>query len=98
MFLEDHLATAYDYQVPVNAHKLACVFFVMALGYMFDLDREPCESLQLRSLIPDDARGDRLFALGKTCLSAVSMEHACPATVQAIHLCGTYLLNGDGKL
>jgi hypothetical protein len=32
-------------------------------------------------------------------LNAIGLEHASPATVQALHLCGTYTLNdksGDG--
>lgn len=44
MFDDDHLVLAYDINTPPNAHKLACVFLVMALGVMFDLNRQPCRS------------------------------------------------------
>ena len=44
-FDTDHLANAYDKDSPPNAHKIACVFLVMAIGVMFDLNREPCECL-----------------------------------------------------
>lgn len=44
MFEEDHLLKAYDTESKPNPHKLACVFLVMALGAMFDLNRQPCES------------------------------------------------------
>ena len=47
MFDDDHLVFAYDINTPPNAHKLACVFLVMALGVMFDLNRQPCRSLLL---------------------------------------------------
>ena len=43
MFDSDHLLNAYDTEAPANAHKLACVFLVMAIGVMFDLSRPPCE-------------------------------------------------------
>jgi hypothetical protein len=42
MFDGDHLLNAYDSETPINAHKIACVFFVMAIGVMFDLNRDPC--------------------------------------------------------
>lgn len=42
MFQSDHLAHAYDLEAQPNAHKLACVFLVMAIGVMFDLHRPPC--------------------------------------------------------
>jgi len=44
MFDDDHLVHAYDPNAPPNAHKLACVFLVMAIGVMFDLQRPPCTS------------------------------------------------------
>ena len=98
MLIQDHLSSAYDPNTPVGPHRLACVFFIMALGCMFDLDRQPCESSHLfqGALSVDDSRGKQLFDLGKACLSAVGLEHACPASIQAIHLCGTFLLNGTG--
>jgi hypothetical protein len=43
MFDGDHLLNAYDTASPPNAHKIACVFLVMAVGVMFDLNRGPCE-------------------------------------------------------
>jgi len=42
MFDDDHLLHAYDNTSAPNAHKLACVFLVMAIGVMFDLQRPPC--------------------------------------------------------
>jgi hypothetical protein len=94
MFDDDHLVLAYDIHTPPNAHKLACVFLVMALGVMFDLNRQPCEStLVVQAKQAVDPRGERLFLLGRACLSAVGFEHSSPATVQALHLCGTYILN-----
>lgn len=44
-FDTDHLANAYDKDSPPKAHKIACVFLVMAIAVMFDLNREPCEHL-----------------------------------------------------
>lgn len=44
-------------------------------------------------LIVVDPRGERLFLLGRACLSAVGFEHSSPATVQALLLCGTFILN-----
>ncbi|WVQ75829.1 hypothetical protein IAR50_005462 [Cryptococcus sp. DSM 104548] len=82
MFENDHILNAYDTASPVNAHKLACVFLVMALGVMYDLHRPPF-----------DPRGEQLFSLGRACISTVGIEHASPATVQALHLMGTYILN-----
>lgn len=99
MFESDHLVNAYDHDVPGNAHKIACVFLVMALGAMFDLNRETCASHGLGfdlSLTSDDPRGEQLFALGRACIGSVGLEHASPATVQALHLCGTYMLNDKG--
>lgn len=43
MFDTDHLPNAYDKDAPANAHKIACVFLVMAIGVMFDLNRKPCK-------------------------------------------------------
>ncbi|ODN79453.1 hypothetical protein L202_03431 [Cryptococcus amylolentus CBS 6039] len=82
MFENDHILNAYDTVSPVNAHKLACVFLVMALGVMYDLHRPPF-----------DPRGEQLFSLGRACISTVGIEHASPATVQALLLMGTYILN-----
>lgn len=99
MFESDHLTQAYDMESTPSAHKLACVFLVMAVGVMFDLHRPPCQSTPLhRSCqcpadIVVDPQGERLFLLGRACLSAVGLEHSSPATVQALHLCGTYILN-----
>ncbi|WVN87270.1 uncharacterized protein L203_102447 [Cryptococcus depauperatus CBS 7841] len=82
MFENDHVLSAYDTESSPNAHKLACVFFVMALGAMYDLNRPPFHP-----------RGEQLFLLGRACISTVGIEQASPATVQAIHLMGTYILN-----
>ncbi|WVQ91888.1 hypothetical protein IAS59_005693 [Cryptococcus gattii] len=82
MFENDHILNAYDTESPPNAHKLACVFLVMALGSMFDLNRPPFHS-----------RGEQLFILGRACISVAGIEQASPATVQAMHLMGTYILN-----
>ena len=41
----------------------------------------------------DDPRGETLFHLGRACITAVGLEHASPATVQALLMCGTYFLN-----
>jgi len=104
MFDNDHLTKAYDTGTTPSAHGLACVFLVMALGVMFDLNREPCMPHSLLAGVciliwnKVDARGEELFALGQACLGAVGMEHACPATVQALHLCGTYILNDKREL
>lgn len=38
-------------------------------------------------------RGEQLFMLGRACISVVGIEQASPATVQAMHLMGTYILN-----
>jgi hypothetical protein len=103
MFDNDHLVTAYDLETGANAHKIACVFLIMAIGVMFDLNRQPCESANISPCLPtdfgfaDDRRGDELFAMGRACLNAVGLEHASPATVQALHLCGTYMMNGRRK-
>lgn len=93
MFDDDHLVHAYDTTSAPNAHKLACVFLVMAIGVMFDLQRPPCTSLLCSQLTIVDPRGERLFLLGRACLSAVGFEHSSPATVQALLLCGTFILN-----
>nr|XP_018265258.1 transcriptional regulatory protein [Kwoniella dejecticola CBS 10117]OBR87416.1 transcriptional regulatory protein [Kwoniella dejecticola CBS 10117] len=82
MFGNDHLVNAYDSTITPNAHKMACVFFVMAIGAMFDLNRQPFHP-----------RGDQLFQLGRSCINARGLENASPATIQALHLMGTYILN-----
>ncbi|WVQ79861.1 hypothetical protein IAT38_001961 [Cryptococcus sp. DSM 104549] len=82
MFENDHVLNAYDTASPANAHKLACVFLVMALGAMFDLNRPPFHP-----------RGEQLFLFGRACISTLGIEHASPATVQAMHLMGSYILN-----
>ncbi|WVF69574.1 hypothetical protein IAT40_004352 [Kwoniella sp. CBS 6097] len=82
MFESDHVLSAYDLQVPPNPHKLACVFLLMGIGAMFDLNRPPFHP-----------RGDQLFRLGQACISSTGIEHASPATVQAFHLMGTFILN-----
>jgi hypothetical protein len=97
MFDDDHLLHAYDTTSAPNAHKLACVFLVMAIGVMFDLQRQPCTSIRTSVLIVVDPRGERLFLLGRACLSAVGFEHSSPATVQALLLCGTFILNDKRK-
>ena len=43
LFETDFLLHVYKLDEPVDAHKLACVFLVMALGVMFDLTGPPCE-------------------------------------------------------
>lgn len=77
MFDSDHLMNAYDTESPANAHKLACVFFIMAIGVMFDLNRQPCEcdySLSQRLLLGDRysiTRLDKLSVLKSfVCLRA----------------------------
>ncbi|WVR09794.1 hypothetical protein IAU60_006870 [Kwoniella sp. DSM 27419] len=82
MFQTDHVMSAYDTESPPNAHKLACVFLVMAIGAMFDLNRQPFHP-----------RGEQLFRLGRACIGTSGIEHCSPATVQALHLMGTYILN-----
>ncbi|WWD21698.1 hypothetical protein CI109_106184 [Kwoniella shandongensis] len=82
MFENDHTLNAYDTESPPNPHKLACVFLIMAIGSMFDLNRPPFHP-----------RGEQLFLLGRACISTLGIEHASPATVQALHLMGTYILN-----
>ncbi|WRT64573.1 uncharacterized protein IL334_001505 [Kwoniella shivajii] len=82
MFENDHVMNAYDTEASPNAHKIACVFLVMALGAMFDLNRPPFHH-----------RGEQLFRIGRTCISIVGLENSSPATVQALHLMGTYILN-----
>jgi hypothetical protein len=83
MFDTDHYENAYNSPRP-HAHKLACVFFMLALGYKFDLRRRPW-----------DPEARRHFLHGRFALSLVSLEHATPATVQAIHLMASFILN-DG--
>jgi hypothetical protein len=83
MFERDHYENAYNSPRP-HAHKLACVFFMLALGYKFDLRKRPW-----------DPEARRHFLHGRFALSLVGLEHATPATVQAFHLMGTFVLN-DG--
>ena len=46
IFDNDYLPSVYQSSEPPNAHKLAVVYLVMALGVMFDLERrEPCEQI-----------------------------------------------------
>jgi hypothetical protein len=59
MFDDDHLVLAYDIHTPPNAHKLACVFLVMALGVMFDLNRQPCKSIIVIQADKQSTRGER---------------------------------------
>nr|XP_019008279.1 transcriptional regulatory protein [Kwoniella pini CBS 10737]OCF47060.1 transcriptional regulatory protein [Kwoniella pini CBS 10737] len=82
MFDNDHLVTSYDTETSPNAHKMACVFLVMAIGAMFDLNRPPFHP-----------RGEHLFRLGRSCINVIGLEHSSPATIQALHLMGTYILN-----
>ncbi|BEI81882.1 hypothetical protein CcaverHIS002_0210420 [Cutaneotrichosporon cavernicola] len=82
LFERDYLLNAYDVSVRPHPHKLAAVFFLMAVGVMFDLTREPW-----------DDRGAQLFFCGRACLGLVGLENASPATVLALHLMGTYILN-----
>jgi hypothetical protein len=42
IFDNDYLLNAYDSETVPNPHKLACIFLIMALGVMFDLNRMPC--------------------------------------------------------
>jgi hypothetical protein len=39
--------------------KLACVFLVMALGVMFDLNRQPCKSIIVIQADKQSTRGER---------------------------------------
>jgi hypothetical protein len=82
LFERDYLLNAYDVSVRPHPHKLAAVFFLMAVGVMFDLTREPW-----------DDRAAQLFFCGRACLGLVGLENASPATVLALHLMGTYILN-----
>ncbi|ODO07401.1 hypothetical protein L198_00980 [Cryptococcus wingfieldii CBS 7118] len=82
MFENDHILNAYDTESPVNAHKLACVFLVMALGASYDLNR-----------VPYHPRSEVLYLLGRACISTSGTQQASPATVQALHLMGTYILD-----
>lgn len=82
MFEQDHLANAYDTNVRPHPHKLACVFFAFAIGVMFDLQRDAW-----------DERAAQFFFFGRACLGLVGLEHASPATVLALHLMGTYIMN-----
>ena len=97
MFDQDHLANAYENDAVPHAHKLACVFLIMAVGALFDLNRGPCEHRRLRLTTSDqqavNPRAEKLYDLGRECLGCVGLEHASPATVQALCLCGAYLLN-----
>lgn len=81
-FENDHWFHAYERSYKPHAHKLACVFLMMAVGSMMDLKRQPWHP-----------RSERLFLLGRACLGLVGLENASPATVQALHLMGTYILN-----
>ncbi|KAL1413451.1 hypothetical protein Q8F55_001218 [Vanrija albida] len=81
-FSNDHWFHAYERSHKAHPHKLACVFLMMAVGSMMDLRAQPWHP-----------RSERLFLLGRACLSLVGLEHASPATVQALHLMGTYILN-----
>lgn len=83
MFEQDHFPSTYHSLRP-HPHKLACVFFMLALGDMFDLRKRPW-----------DGEAKRLFLHGRFALSLIGLENATPATVQAIHLMGTFILN-DG--
>lgn len=82
LFERGYLLNAYDVSVRPHPHKLAAVFFLMAVGVMFDLTREPW-----------DDRAAQLFFCGRACLGLVGLENASPATVLALHLMGTYILN-----
>ncbi|KAK4683662.1 hypothetical protein P7C73_g6572, partial [Tremellales sp. Uapishka_1] len=53
MFDQDHLMNAYDIASPANPHKLACVFLVMAIGVMFDLNRVPFKQSLPETLLPN---------------------------------------------
>lgn len=57
----------------------------MALGVMFDLNRPPFHP-----------RGRELFLLGRECLERTH-EKASVATVQALTMVGTYVLNDNGE-
>ena len=49
MFDHDHLACAYNETMTPHAHKLACVFLVLATGVLFDLNRQPCKGTPART-------------------------------------------------
>ncbi|CAK9785666.1 hypothetical protein CC85DRAFT_288374 [Cutaneotrichosporon oleaginosum] len=82
LFERDYLLNAYDASVRPHPHKLAATFFLMAVGVLFDLSRNPW-----------DDRAAHLFFCGRACLGLVGLENASPATVLALHLMGTYILN-----
>ncbi|ORY28500.1 fungal-specific transcription factor domain-domain-containing protein [Naematelia encephala] len=84
MFENDHLLEAYDTETTPHPHKLACAFLVMALGMMFDVSRPPFHP-----------RAKELYLLGRACLERVDYGQATIATVQALHLCGTFILNDN---
>lgn len=44
-FDNDYLMIAYDREAPLQPHKVACVFFVLALGVLMDVDRPDGESM-----------------------------------------------------
>lgn len=83
-FENEYLPAAYEGSA--HPHQLACVFFAMALGVMFDLSRPPFHP-----------RSRELFLLGRECLERMH-EKASLATVQALVMVGTYVLNdNDGN-
>ena len=102
MFDADHLAKTYPDRITPDVYKLACVFLVMALGAKFDLNRPLGEigGHHLRRDTNLDAahpRARELFNLGKACLDIGGTTDLNPAAVQAMHLCGTYMLNDQGS-
>lgn len=69
---------------PPSPHKLACVYLIMALGVMFDLENRE----------QNDPLADELARLGSLCLSHdSSLLRPTTASVQALTLLSLFLLN-----
>ncbi|ORX34053.1 fungal-specific transcription factor domain-domain-containing protein [Kockovaella imperatae] len=98
-FEQDYL-TVYDAKYPPNANKLACVFIVMGLGALFDLDGShskfhPRKGSASDPDLLDQHRAQELYRNGVACLQAEGASQPSLASVQALLLCATFLLNTD---
>ena len=96
MFDSDYLINSYDTASPLDYHKIACVFLVMALGAMYDLSKEPCEwnrpgpSNRRRWLTMRPTAVERLARARQSMLGAYDGKHergngAGAAPVRHIH-------------